>query len=96
MTFLREAGAFGDVLFIVLFALGEMLAIPSVLFILAAGLVWPFPLALDIAWLGSIVSAGVVFLVSHYLVRDFVQARLSDRLHDLDASGAGHLECHAT
>lgn len=82
---LGAAGAFGPVLFVALYALGEMVAIPSVLFVIAAGMVWPTAFALPLAWGASVFSALVVFLISRYLVRDFVQDRLSGRWKDLDS-----------
>ena len=84
-TTLSDAGAWGPGLFLVAFALGEIVAVPSVLFIIAAGLAWPLWIALPIAWLGSVLSALVVFLLSRYVGRDFVQARLPGRLRIVDS-----------
>ena len=84
-TTLADAGAWGPVFYLVAFPLGEIIAVPSVLFIIAAGLAWPLWLALPIAWLGSVLSALVVFLLSRYVAHDFVQARLPKRMRLLDS-----------
>ncbi len=82
---LSDAGAWGPGLFLLGFALGEMFAVPSDLFIIAAGLAWPLWLALPIAWFGSVLSALGVFLLSRYVAREFVQARLPERLRVVDS-----------
>lgn len=84
-AFLTGWGALGPVIFVGLYTLGELLAIPSVLFIITAGMVWPVALAFPLAWGASILSALVVFLIARYLARDFVQRRLLSGLRDLDA-----------
>ena len=84
-AFLNDWGALGPVIFVGLYALGEMVAIPSVLFVIAAGMAWPLALAFPLAWGASIFSALVVFLICRYLARDFVQRRLPARWQDLDA-----------
>ncbi len=84
-AFLNGWGALGPVIFVGLYALGEIVAIPSVLFVIAAGMAWPVALAFPLAWGASVFSALVVFLISRYLGRDFVQRRLPGGLRDLDA-----------
>lgn len=84
-AFLLGWGALGPVIFVGLYALGEIVAIPSVLFVIAAGMAWPTVVAIPLAWGASVFSALVVFLISRYLARDFVQRNLPDGWRDLDA-----------
>ena len=79
------AGPWGPPLFWAHFALGEMVAIPSVLFVIVAGMTWPREAALAISWVGAVLSATAVFVVARYLVRDVVQGRMSPRLRWLES-----------
>jgi uncharacterized membrane protein YdjX (TVP38/TMEM64 family) len=81
---LRDSGAWGPLLFWIAFALGELIAIPSVLFVIAAGLTWPTEQALVFAWLGCVFAATAVFVVARYAARGFAQGRLPAALRDLD------------
>lgn len=81
---LRDAGPLAPLLFVALYVLGESLAIPSVIFVIAAGLTWPAAQAFGIAWVGSLTASAFVFLVVRYLARDWAQARFPPRLRSLD------------
>ena len=89
-TLLLDAGPWGPPLFWVLFALGEMLAIPSVLFVIVAGMTWPREVAVLISWVGAVVSATTVFAVVRYLAFDFVQGRMPSRLRWLESWTESH------
>ncbi|NRA01122.1 MAG: VTT domain-containing protein [Myxococcales bacterium] len=82
---LLDAGPWGPPLFWAIFALGEMVAIPSVLFVIVAGITWPRESALAISWVGAVVSATSVFVVARYLARDLVQGRMPARLRWLES-----------
>lgn len=82
---LTQSGIWGPLIFIGLYVVGELINVPSVLWVVAAGLTWPAPQAFAIAWVASIVSAGVVFAFYRYVARDAVQGRLPERMKGLDA-----------
>jgi len=82
---LTESGIWGPFLFIGLYVLGELVNIPSVLWIIVAGLTWPPVQAFVIAWVASVIAAVVVFVFYRYIARDVVQGRLPDRMKDLDS-----------
>ena len=69
-------GPLAPVAFVGLFVLGELAQIPSVLFVLAAGLVWPFWTALPIAFAGAMAAATVAFLVARHVLGKQIADRL--------------------
>ena len=77
---IAAAGAWGPVLYLLLFALLQPFGLSGHVFVLTAALVWPPQLALPLAWLGSMLAASVAFATSRYLARDFVQSRVPPRL----------------
>jgi phospholipase D1/2 len=70
---LLAGSSWGPLLFLGLFVIGEMLTVPSVLFIMGASLVWPFGPAFLIGWVGGILSATIVFLFYRYAAASWVQ-----------------------
>lgn len=83
-----EAGWWGPLAFIGLFAVGEVLHVPSVIFVVVAGVVWPTAIALPTAYAGGMVASALVFVVARYLVSGTVQnavrARMPEELKRYD------------
>jgi phospholipase D1/2 len=75
-----QAGLLGPAVFIGLFILGELIQVPSVFFVFAAGVMWPFYIALPTAYIGALCAATVAFIVARHLVNDAVVKRLPERL----------------
>ncbi len=73
---LLELGPWGPVLFVAIFALLEPLGFPSFVFLLAAPVVWPAPLAFALCLTGATLAGVLAWIVAHYLARDWVQARM--------------------
>ena len=67
-SLLREAGSWSVPLFWLLFVVGEIVAIPSVVFVIVAGITWPREAAFAISWAGSVLSATVVFVLALSLI----------------------------
>lgn len=78
----ERAGAWGPPAFVCLFAIGELLHVPSVIFVVVAGVVWPWEVALPTAYAGAMLASAVVFIVARYLVGGSVQAAIKKRLPD--------------
>ncbi|MDZ7758734.1 MAG: sulfotransferase [Desulfovermiculus sp.] len=70
----------GFLLFAALFVLGGALGIPPAIFVVAAGLLWSFPVALHISFLGGMAAASLGFLLSRYVARDFFAAHIPRRI----------------
>ncbi len=75
----ERLGPLAPVAFVGVFVLGELAQIPSVLFVLAAGLVWPFWTALPIAFAGAMAAATVAFLVARHVLGKQIPDRLPPR-----------------
>lgn len=70
----------GFLLFAGLFVLGGALIIPPAIFVVAAGLLWSFPAALHISFLGGMAAASLGFFLSRYVARDFFAAHIPKRI----------------
>ena len=81
---LTESGIWGPLVYVAVFSLLEPAGVPGTLFIVPASLVWPLWLAFLLSWAGSIGAGVVGFGFARSLGRDWVQARLPDRLRGYD------------
>ena len=82
--FLTEAGLWGPVIIVVLFALLEPFGTPGAVFILAAATLWPFWLALTVNWIGATGAGMIGFAFARYFGRDWVEGRMPERLRKWD------------
>ena len=83
-TLLTESGIWGPLVYVAVFSLFEPAGVPGILFIVPASLIWPLWLAVLLSWAGSIGAGVVGFGFARSLGRDWVQARLPDRLRGYD------------
>lgn len=80
-----EAGAFGPLLFLALFAGLEFVGLPAILFVLSASVLWPRPQAILLSWVGAMSAALLTFAFTRWVAREWVATRLPDRLRRYDA-----------
>ena len=59
----QSAGAWGVVLYLVLFALAELVHVPGMMFVAAALLLWGPWMGAAVGWLGCVISVVVTFIV---------------------------------
>ena len=79
-----KLGLWAPVVFMLAFVIGELLQIPSVLWMFFAGLIWPVWLALPIA-LGSAMLAAIgAFLVARYFLGEKFHDKLPGKLRKLN------------
>jgi uncharacterized membrane protein YdjX (TVP38/TMEM64 family) len=81
---LGESGAWGPIVFVLLFAFLEGLGAPGFLFILAATRVWPFWEAFTLLLIGAVGAAVVGFVAARNLGRDLVERYLPARARRYD------------
>jgi uncharacterized membrane protein YdjX (TVP38/TMEM64 family) len=81
---LMEAGPWGPVIVVVLFAVLEPFGTPGAVFLLATATLWPFWLALLVNWLGATGAGMIGFAFARYFGRDWVEGRMPDRLREWD------------
>lgn len=83
-AWLRGAGAWGLVAFVVAFALLQPLGVAAHVFIVVAALVWTPWVALLASWSGAVLAGCVAFAFARYVGRAWVQERLPPRLREWD------------
>ena len=83
-TLLDAWGPWAYVLFVATIAVLQPLGIPAIFWILPAALIWPFPVAFPLSMTGAVCAASVGFFLARYLARDWVAARLPERIRRHD------------
>ena len=77
---IADAGVRGQLAFVVSFALLQPFVIPGTLFIVAAPLIWPWPVAFALSLTGTMAASVVGFSFARWVARDWVLARVPRRL----------------
>ncbi len=67
-------GMWAPLAFVVAFVIGELIQVPSIFWILCAGLIWPWWIALPLAFVAALLAATGAFLLARYI--------LGDRFHE--------------
>lgn len=75
----RDAGIWGPLLYVALFAALESFGVPGILFIVPASIVWNWPTLFLLTWAGAVGASVVGFSFSRTIGRSWVQGRLSER-----------------
>lgn len=81
---LTEAGPWGPLAVIALFAVLEPFGTPGAIFMIASATLWPFWLAFLVNILGAIGAGMLGFAFARYLGRDWVEGRMPERLRKWD------------
>lgn len=79
-------GVWGLVAFVVAYAVLQPFGVPGTVFIVAAPLIWPWPTAFALSMIGSMAASVVGFSFARFMARDWVSARIPERLRKYDAS----------
>jgi len=80
----EATGPLAPALFVTAFATLSPFGMPALFLILGAVLVWPIWLALLLSWAGAVGAGLVGFAFARFAARDWVEARLPQRLRHLD------------
>jgi len=83
-------GAWAYVLYVFTFILLMPFGVPAFVWVLPAGILWPFGVAYALSLLGVAGGASVGFLFARYLARDWVAARMPGRIRRFDQRLATH------
>jgi uncharacterized membrane protein YdjX (TVP38/TMEM64 family) len=81
---LRELGALGGVAFIVAYALLQPFGIPGTVFVVAAPLIWPWPIAFALSMAGTMAASVVGFSFARFIARDWLARRIPERFRRYD------------
>lgn len=69
-TYKDQLGYWAPIAFVVAFSVGELLQVPSVFWVLCAGLVWPWWFALPLSLAAALLAATIAFLVARHILGD--------------------------
>jgi uncharacterized membrane protein YdjX (TVP38/TMEM64 family) len=84
-------GAWGYVGFVVAYTCLQPFGVPGTVFIVAAPLIWPWPVAFGLSMMGTMAASVVGFSFARFVARDWVASRIPKRFRTYDES----LERHA-
>ena len=81
---LRGLGGWGYVVFLLSYTLLQPFGMPGTLFVMAAPLIWPWPLAFALSMTGTMAASVVGFSFARFVARDWLERRLPARFHKYD------------
>lgn len=81
---LTETGVIGPLLFVLIMWCAQPFGIPGFVFMAPAGIVWPYPLAIALAWIGNMGASYIAFSFARWTARDWVTVRIPSRMHQYD------------
>lgn len=77
---LLAMGAWGYLTFIFAYTVLQPFGVPGTVFIVAAPLIWPWPIAFALSMIGTMCASVVGFSFARFIARDFISARIPARL----------------
>ena len=72
----RLLGPWAPLVFCFAFVFGELLQVPSVIWVVLAGLIWPLWLALPLSLFGAMLAATVAFLFARFMLGRGISSKL--------------------
>ncbi len=81
---LVELGAWGYVAFVVAYAVLQPFGVPGTVFIIAAPLIWPWPIAFALSMVGTLAASVVGFSFARFVARDWISPRIPARFKNYD------------
>lgn len=73
-------GARGQLAFVVAFTLLQPFGVPGTVFVMAAPLVWPWPVAFALSMTGTMLASVIGFSFARFVARDWVTDRIPARV----------------
>jgi len=83
-SMLRGLGSWGYVVFLLAYTALQPFGMPGTLFVMAAPLIWPWPVALALSMTGTMAASVVGFSFARFVARDWLERRLPARFHKYD------------
>ena len=81
---LVELGPWGYVAFVVAYATLQPFGIPGTVFVVAAPLIWPWPIAFALSMVGTMAASTVGFSFARFVARDWVTTVIPERFRKYD------------
>lgn len=79
-------GPWGYLAFVVAYAALQPFGVPGTVFIWAAPLIWPWPVAFALSMTGTMAASVVGFSFSRFIARDWISTRIPERFRKYDAA----------
>jgi len=84
LEYKSRLGWLAPLAFVLAFIIGELLQVPSVLWILFAGLIWPWFVAFPLALVAAMFAATTAFLIARYFLGDQFHEKLPATFQNLN------------
>ena len=81
---LTETGILGPLIFVLVMWCTQPLGVPGFVYMVPAGIVWPYPLAIALSWIGNLGASYIAFSFARWFARDWVRYRIPPRMHRYD------------
>jgi uncharacterized membrane protein YdjX (TVP38/TMEM64 family) len=81
---LMDLGAWGYMAFVLAYAVLQPFGVPGTIFIVAAPLIWPWPVAFVLSMAGTMAASVVGFTFARFVARDWVSRRIPARFRKYD------------
>jgi uncharacterized membrane protein YdjX (TVP38/TMEM64 family) len=81
---LVELGAWGYVAFVVTYAALQPFGVPGTVFVMAAPLIWPWPVAFALSMVGTMAASVIGFSFARFVARDWIEPRIPARFKRYD------------
>jgi uncharacterized membrane protein YdjX (TVP38/TMEM64 family) len=81
---LVDLGAWGYLAFVGAYALLQPFGVPGTVFIIAAPLIWPWPVAFALSMTGTMAASVVGFSFARFVARDWLSPRIPARFRKYD------------
>lgn len=81
---LVQLGPWGYLAFVVAYMVLQPFGVPGTVFVWAAPLIWPWPIAYGLSMTGTMAASVVGFSFSRFVARDWVAARIPARFRKYD------------
>ena len=81
---LVDLGPWGYLAFVAAYAALQPFGVPGTVFVFAAPLIWPWPVAFGLSMAGTMAASVVGFSFARFIARDWVSKRIPARFHAYD------------
>ena len=81
---LVELGPWGYLAFVLAYAALQPFGVPGTVFVIAAPLIWPWPIAFALSMTGTMAASCVGFAFARFVAREWVASRIPERFRRYD------------
>jgi uncharacterized membrane protein YdjX (TVP38/TMEM64 family) len=74
-----DLGPWGYVAFVVAYAMLQPFGLPGTVFVVAAPLIWPWPIAFALSMTGTMAASVVGFSFARFVARDWISSKIPER-----------------